>query len=431
MIKELMVGLSILTYDVNLAGQANSVNNSVIEELINLMYNKTDLFVDYYNEYHDSIHFEGEEIVRHKVINSKEKALVIFDFDIGYTLISEDYEVFEISNDDLTFINELFNKKVVYYDSGNYYYEEGENIYLFVEDIKQDELYSGSDVLHETNFALSSTENSFQIEAGDSYIIDINAYVNNMYPGFTFYKQNKIENYYYVYQYDTSFYLESGGSEGNCVLNAMYSMMLNMGHNFYYNNFIKQTTYRNYLNTITSDILYNLVEDGTHTVNNRSRVGKDWNGAKALEKFPELYYIFRDIAIREYDYHPSRGMYIDSICYILDDVGPQFDYNPYFLPTSNDQTIAELIDLGVPSVISTSDSIIYNAHAMAVVGYASFYKTTGWWIFSDTEYKYFYIVDDGHTNHKEYKDTGYYFDQYVCGASFIHAVPSHLVFSNC
>ena len=158
-------------------------------------------------------------------------------------------------------------------------------------------------------------------------------------------------------------------------------MMLNMGHNFYYNNFIKQTTYRNYLNTITSDILYNLVEDGTHTVNNRSRVGKDWNGAKALEKFPELYYIFRDIAIREYDYHPSRGMYIDSICYILDDIGPQFDYNPYFLPTSNDQTIAELIDLGVPSVISTSDSIIYNAHAMAVVGYASFYKTTGWWIF--------------------------------------------------
>jgi len=64
------------------------------------------------------------------------------------------------------------------------------------------------------------------------------------------------------------------------------------------------------------------------------------------------------------------------------------------------------IDNGYPFMWCTSDASngTYGNHIMAGCGYEIYSKTTSWWIFSFTSYKYFFELRDGHKNYPRFFD---------------------------
>ena len=61
------------------------------------------------------------------------------------------------------------------------------------------------------------------------------------------------------------------------------------------------------------------------------------------------------------------------------------------------------IDNGKPLLWSTSTGT-YGSHTMAVCGYKTFEKKTGWWIFQSVDTKVFYELRDGHSPSARYYD---------------------------
>ena len=62
----------------------------------------------------------------------------------------------------------------------------------------------------------------------------------------------------------------------------------------------------------------------------------------------------------------------------------------------------------IPLLWSTS-SCTYGAHTMAVCGYKSYSKVTGWWSFKSTQYKLFYELRDGHETAPRFYDMSGHF----------------------
>lgn len=72
------------------------------------------------------------------------------------------------------------------------------------------------------------------------------------------------------------------------------------------------------------------------------------------------------------------------------------------------------IDSNRPLLWSTSTNT-YGSHTMAVAGYEKWSKTTGWWIFTSTEYLTFAELRDGHSTSPRYFD----FNAYIGLAAFV------------
>ena len=291
--------------------------------------------------------------------------------------------------------------------------------------------------VEDVNSISSETVYDGQLEAGDGKIYDIESYVNSRYPDYQFYKSNFINNYRLVYQQDTSYYLSSDDRcEGNCVLNASYSMLINMARNSWNEKYYTKEYYVNLYDNkaIYNDSLYDSLTSNGWKINYGYRIGSDENGKKVLKSMPHLYTQIRDVAISKYDYDVTNGMMSSDIVNIINDIQGWYGYNSTFKETTSNDDVINLVNSYIPSVISTS-SITYNNHAMSVYGYYVILKTNTWWFFSSTDYKYFYCVDDGwpyKISDKKCKNKKIYYDVNVNNNyKFICADKNSLTLSIC
>lgn len=396
-----------------------------------LMNNHFDKFIEEYNKAHKE-KLLAKSINNYKLLTYPYNTY-FYDFDIGYAIINKEFEILKIDNVDLTYEKDLLSKDDVGFDGRNFYYIDNNVKYEF-ENVYEDAYLKGVE-------EVSSTSNEIvydgQLEAGDGKIYDIESYVSSRYPDYKFYKSNFINNYRLVYQMDTSYYLTNKGeSEGNCVLNSTYSMLINMAKNSWNEKYYTKEYYVDLYNNdaIYNDSLYdNLITAGRH-INEDYRLGVDRNKQKVLSNMPHLYAQIRDVAISKYGYDVDNGMYSSNIINIVNDIQGWYGYDSTFKESTSNDDVIYLLNSYIPSVVSTS-SLTYGNHAMAIYGYYVISKTNTWWIFSSTDYKYFYCIDDGWSfKLKDYRCKGkkIYYDVNVNNNyKFICADKSTLLLSVC
>lgn len=410
--------------------QANALdkNNISLEILMN---NYFDKFIDEYNKTHEE-KLLATSIKGYKLLSYPYNTY-FYDFDIGYAIINKNFEILKIDNVDLTYETDILSKNDVGFDGRNFYYIDNNIKYEF-ENIYEDIYLSGTEEI-----ASSSNETVYdgQLVAGDGKIYDIESYTKSRYPDYEYSKSNFLKSYRLVYQQDTSFFLNNkGNTEGNCVLNSSYSMLINMARNFWDEKYYTKEYYVNLFddNTIYNDSLYDILIPNGWKINNKYRIGDDNKGKADLKSMPYLYTQIRDAAINKYGYDVNIGMRSSNIINIINDIQGSYGYNSSFKETTSNDDIIYLLNSYIPSVISTSSSI-YGNHAMAVYGYYVISKTDTWWFFSSTAYKYFYCVDDGwlyKVNNEKCKNKKIYYDVNVNNNyKFICANKSSLILSLC
>lgn len=129
---------------------------------------------------------------------------------------------------------------------------------------------------------------------------------------------------------------------------------------------------------------------------------------RGTRTFPKLY-----TDVRKYvtsTYNKVNGGTDYNTANIINQVGKQYGYNFKAKGT----VLAGLyggsgitaVNNNLPFVLCTSSSSNagYGNHLMAGCGYQIYSKTSGWWIFKTTSYKYFYELRDGHSQGKVYLD---------------------------
>lgn len=174
---------------------------------------------------------------RNLILENNEKGYY-FDFDNGFMVASFDYEIYLISNNDLPYENDLFlSNNEIYFNGSSFRNEDG------FEYVISNNQITNENVLDARN---QSKSPSINLEDGEIKYSDIYKYISSNYSGFNIVSENYIKSYDYISQFDTSIYIKRNNgydySEGNCVLNATYSMLHNLGkknrdRNFYYKDF--------------------------------------------------------------------------------------------------------------------------------------------------------------------------------------------------
>lgn len=381
--------------NVGVVSQTQNIKTDIpISEFIT---NNFSTFVDKYNDYHDESLLATKLIrIREIVLESKENGYY-FDFDYGYMVATENYVVLLISNYDLPFEDDLFLDDNNIYFTGTAFYNTNGKEYGILEDnlLANNKAYSAVKTITEvySNNRDGNINNS-----------EINSYISVNYSGYNIVSQKFIKSYDYISQFDTSVYVRHAdgyvSSEGNCVINSTFSMLHNMGkkdrnRNLYYSDY-----YINYTGN-------NLIHDGHYTLRNNidgwrpndlTRTGAPNKGKNPLEYMSDLYLRLRERAISSYGYDEENGMYSSYAKNMAMDVDGWFGYETNFYETNDFNTMKELINNDIPSIIVASNSITYNNHAMAVNGYIKLEKNSGWWIFSSSDTKWILSVDDGHQN---------------------------------
>lgn len=326
--------------------------------------------------------FKAEAIERtvkvHILEDSVEAIYLDFDGDNGYMLVTTDNELYEFeTTGELDYLKDI---DYAYYSTidGFVYYDEKMGSYERFEAIGKE------DVLCKDYDGQVGT-------AGDGKIYDIDAYVKSRYPKYTYQSGYSLSDYEFIYQWDTSIYRTDNDSEGNCVINATYSMM-NHWRNTGRANRLPNTTV-DYSSAVTADPFYS--KYGNNTYDN-------WrvNSSSTLSKMPELYMHIRDYAI-EYGYYPDQGMKFSYADDIANATAKDYGNTAVEVKeTSSFSTAKIYLDYGRSGAISVTGSSTFGNHAMGLYGYRVYTYTTGWWIFKSTKTVYFYQVDDGHSYKK-------------------------------
>ena len=315
-----------------------------------------------------------------------------FDNDNGYLLVTENYHLYEFEPvGDLSYLK---NVDFAYYSSfdGFMYLDSATGVlerYDYVD--KSNELFGSGDLISGS----VAEENELTGAHGhdtNGHIYNIDEYVAYYYPEYEYVGRYMSTAYQWVYQSDTSVYnhLTSEGNftEGNCVINATYSMM----NDWYRRNrfsWLPSGTV-NFNSSLTSDPLYSRY--GTNTYD-----GWYARGSSALSAMPSLYMELRSYAIT-YGYLPDQGMQASYIIDMVERVGSTRGYTLNMLKSSSfNDDIKYALNTNQACVLVVAGSNVYGNHAMGLYGYVEYEHTTGWWIFSKTETKYFYVVDDGHS----------------------------------
>ena len=408
--------------------QSNEAKLPIVE----FMNQNFNLFVNKYNEFHEE-DLKATKLLRTRsLVLEEEISGYYFDFDYGYMVASEDYEIYLISNYDLYFEEELFLTDDVLYFTGTAFYDENGFEYGV---LNENFLLTGVNADTKATTKSSSTSDDL-----DGYITNsqIDSYISKYYSGYNVVSENYIRYYDYISQFDTSVYVKySDGyvySEGNCVINATFSMLHNMGkkdrdRDFYHTDYYIDYTGSN----LTHDVHYSLTYNGWKA-NDLQRSGAPNASKKALKVMPDLYMRLRERAISSYRYDEVAGMDGSYAKNLAMDVDGWYGYNTIFFETNDFNTVKSLVDSNIPSVVGTTGSIDYGNHSMAVNGYIKLEKTSGWWIFTSTDTKWILAVDDGHqnscTNGNESKRR-FYDPNKKGGARFVCADKNTIDFSTC
>lgn len=266
------------------------------------------------------------------------------------------------------------------------------------------------------------------------FIYDVDLYVSSAHPAYVFLGDGfTISNYSKKYMSDTSVYVSSLGSEGNCILNATYSMFDNMARHGWngrcsdnYNGSI------NYSRFIQSDPLYEDMINGSFP----TETGQVW---KVNDNYLTLYGSIRAIDSMSCLYLNIRSKAIE-LGYVVD--GFPFYYtgelfrrsaalSGYDVGVSSSSAFSAWAESnirnGVPVVVTAAVSKVYKDHAMCVYGYKKYVEYV---IDSDgnpsEEVHYMYLVDDGYTPEVRWYDPTAALANYYFSCS-----RSSLVFSVC
>lgn len=400
--------------------------------IVEFMNQNFNVFVNKYNEFHEEDLNATKLLRTRSLVLEEEIPGYYFDFDYGYMVASEDYEIYLISNYDLSFEEELFLTDDVLYFTGTAFYDENGFEYGVL-----NENFLLTDVNADTKATTKSSSISDDL---DGYITNsqIDSYISKYYSGYNVVSENYIHYYDYISQFDTSVYVKySDGyvySEGNCVINATFSILHNMGkkdrdRDFYHTDYYIDYTGSN----LTHDVHYSLTYNG-RKANDLQRSGAPNASKKALKVMPDLYMRLRERAISSYRYDEVAGMDGSYAKNLAMDVDGWYGYNTIFFETNDFNTVKSLVDSNIPSVVGTTGSIDYGNHSMAVNGYIKLEKTSGWWIFTSTDTKWILAVDDGHqnscTNGNESKRR-FYDPNKKGGARFVCADKNTIDFSTC
>lgn len=355
------------------------------------------------------------------IINSDKKAYYIDLYGNNGFIVANDSNVYKyVDNADLNELRHLDNFYYSLTDGFVVYDKEKEHYEKIYDDKFKDVICKSYELLN------SPIRHDGQIKDGDGEIYNLESYVSNRYPNYKFVEQEYLKGYKISNQFDTSTYIakyydnneicRSYSSEGNCVINATYSMLSNLPTVKNNNNYAWEYNI-NYLNglngidcstSIKNDKLYS--EYGTKQYYRKeydSNLEKDlngyWeinynknaNGKQTIKDMRQLYMQLRTVALDE-GYNPKDGMYFSSTKNMIEKTDDLYGYNLEYEITSSTESVINNIRLGYPSLISTIGSESYGNHAMAVYGYAIYsYEVSVWW-WTETRYAYFWAVDSGH-----------------------------------
>lgn len=319
----------------------------------------------------------------------------LFIFNKGYAVIGDNLEFYCLSSAQLPSAVLSLKTEGLIYSDGWFY--------------KLDQYGIRSPVWNDESFT-SNVSNSADTSPKIG-IDDAAAHCEQYYPGYDFVSSGSIEGYIHSYQFDNSIYVgltdDSAYAEGNCVMNAIYSMFLNIGKRGLYDSFYRN----NYFVPVDvgsdsqSYLLYDSQKQNTYPnsdgelmkyiANDRIRIGKPNKGMPAITNFPTLYKHIRDIAVQHFDYLPYLGIATNTIPALAKASDSFYSYDVQYIPNSDQSSAIALVDAGYPTLYVVSDEDGYKNHAMNIIGYYIVQKTTGWWIFSQTDEKVLWQVDDG------------------------------------
>jgi hypothetical protein len=380
------------------------------------------------------LHIENMNYEYYKMIdimNSEEKAYYIDLYEDDGFIVANNSNIYQYVKD--VDLNELRHLNEFYYsltDGFIVYNEEKQHYEKIYDDKYEDVICTSNEVLN------SPVKHDGQIKDGDGEIYDLDAYVSNRYPNYKLVEKEYLKGYKISNQFDTSTYIakyydeneicRTISSEGNCVINATYSMLSNLPTVKNNNNYAWEYN-TNYLNglkgidcssSITYDKFYS--EYGNKKYYNTEynadlkkdlkgyweiNYNRNTNGKQTIKDMAQLYMQLRTVALDE-GYMPKDGMSFSSTKNMIEKTDDLYGYNLDYELTSSTESVINNIKLGYPSLISTNGSETYGNHAMAVYGYAIYsYEVSVWW-WTETRYAYFWAVDSGHitTSYSQFYD---------------------------
>ena len=388
-------------------------------------------FVSEYNRYHE------DSLTASRVVRTRSLALnddqtgYYFDFDKGFMVATDDYDIFFISNYDPTYENELFLTDGDIYFSGTAFFDQDGTEF----GLDDSDFIAGLPQGLEDSADLSNAET---VPDGNIRISDVYSYILDNYSGYDIVDEYYIPSYDYINQFQTSVYAKvtDGGmvsSEGNCILTATYSMLHNMGKNNRDRNFYFKDYGVNYVSAAENGDPHSYLLSEGWEVNASTESEGPYKGVRTLEHIPDLYLRLRSRAISSYGYDEEDGMKLAKVKNMIEDVEEYYGYGTTFTKTGNFKTMKALVDDNIPVVVGVTNSPTYGNHAMSVNGYIELQKETGWWIFKSTSTKWILSVDDGwHSGDEEGDNHQRFYDpSRKGGATFVCADEDSIDFSTC
>lgn len=396
---------SILLLSSKMTTKAAEVNlDEKCQQVVNFLSENITEFRNEYNASHEDklnvTSFEGYTLVY--VIDYDTYGVYIdFNDNNGYILTSFDYEIFDLqTSGDLEYMKNVSFSSYhtvdgFIVDNGTTYshYEENEN----QEDVKYG--YNG------------------QVGNGDAYIYDIDKYIADRYPSYTYEATvDAADNYYYMTstQIENSYYVhrisDDGGknyglySSNNCAINAVFNVMSLWQLNGFLPNLPAKNVYIDMSKEIVNDKFYQ--EFGTGY--GGPGITEYWttNDEVNLKYTHELYYQSRYYMVNYENWRPDDGITAVQAENMIGWNGGYYERK--VLRTDIVKTFSstlEFLDAGyaVWAGIRNGDSY-GNNHAVTLIGYKRYTYKDGWWIFAQTKTAYFFLVDDGIVNNYTYFD---------------------------
>ncbi len=330
-----------------------------------------------------------------------------FDGDNGYAVIKPDKTIYGLNTrGDLANLRESdVDLYYSYIDGFMFKAADGELLQFVMPEYDNSDYVSGN---------TGTVVYPGQSEAGDGKINPayIDQYVIKRYP-LDFYEKRNLNmsiGYNCVTQYETSYYVKcyadsnkkpSGWtvSEGNCVLHAMYNVMRSWD----------KAAYVSLDSTKTHDLRTNIKQDPYYMVFSNSTFLREkdpvddkhtyykWetNSDNYLQYMPKLYSEIRDFALKRnytvdgyyFKYIPETMEYVANVTH---------DNDITVKRTTKPSDVFNSINKHRSCVMGINDSSTYGNHAVAVMGYYSYYKEV--YVskdYTNKVYHYFYLIDDG------------------------------------
>lgn len=417
----------------------NNINNYLDSDcysVTNYIEKNFDIFVDKYNESVEenilnASYVENKfAIIIDEAGTKNEGVFLDFDLDNGYAIVGDEYNFYEFNPNGDSPYKGIESESYCYLTVSGYLYLKGDK-YVNVDNSKN---YS-NDFLDDLTF--SSTYKD-QTEAGCGHITNTATYVEDRYgSGWNLSKSKTVAmaTGQYTTQNRLSCYtinkLENDKinsySEGNCWFVSAYNVLQSLADaTGLYKEKVddyKTDTTKGKMPNINDIVNYDVENSESNvyekyydsTGNNISGQLKTSDGTtrnktvkNSNNSFPKLYTDVRKYVASTYKKVNDGTVY--NTANIINEVGKQYGY----IFKAKGTIAAGLyggcgitaIDKELPFALCTASvsNAGYGDHLMAGCGYKTYSKTTGWWIFKTTSYKYFYELRDGHSSGKIYFD---------------------------